>query len=127
MASANSRRAAATLRTRRRAHQVAARARRAPLTAARRVRTAPRSLTTHVIATGVAPSAVPGAVAALRTQAKKAGIQGRAARIRRTFSGRARHAVTVYRYTRAQVAEIVAGYKPRKPEYKAVRAALLAA
>ncbi|MBK3647918.1 hypothetical protein JHN46_45920, partial [Streptomyces sp. MBT33] len=37
-----------------------------------------------------------------------------------------RHAVTAYRYTRTQVAQIAAQYKPRKAEYKAVRAALIA-
>ncbi|MGW3628032.1 hypothetical protein [Streptomyces sp. NPDC000880] len=127
MASVTARRAAAVLRDRARATRSAARERRAVAIAAHRIRTGPRSLTTHVIATGTDRDNVSGAVAALRTQAKKAGIRGRAARIRRTFDGHARRVRTVYRYTAAQVAEIVANYKPRKPEYKAIRAALAAA
>ncbi|MFZ3557137.1 hypothetical protein [Streptomyces sp. BH055] len=118
--------AARILRDRARANRAATRARRAQTQAARRIRTAPRSLTTHIIATGAPMDVVSGAAAALRTQAKKAGVKGRAARIRRTLNGHARRTVTVYRYTAAQVAEIVAAYKPRKTEYKAVRAALLA-
>ncbi|WP_031102403.1 hypothetical protein [Streptomyces sp. NRRL S-146] len=124
--SANSRRAAAVIRNRARANRAEARARRAAATAARRVRTGPRSLATHVIATGAPLDVVAGATDALRTQARKAGIRGRAARIRRTLNGRARSAVTVYRYTAEQVAQIVANYKPRKAEYKAIRAALAA-
>ncbi|MFD7334871.1 hypothetical protein ACFV98_02560 [Streptomyces violascens] len=125
--SAASRRAAAIVRNRARANRTAARERRAALTAARRIRTGPRSLATHVIATGAARTVVSGAVAALRTQARKAGIRGTAARIRRTLNGRARRAVTVYRYTAEQVAQIVAHYKPRKAEYQAIRAMLAAA
>ncbi|MFG2986172.1 hypothetical protein ACGFYQ_33810 [Streptomyces sp. NPDC048258] len=128
MASAHSpRRAAVVLRDRIRASRAAARDRRAVATAARRVRTGPRSLATHVIATGATPDVISGAVAALRTQAKKAGIRGKATRIRRTRTGWMRHAVTAYRYTREQVAAIVANYKPRKAEYKAIRAALVTA
>ncbi|OEJ21044.1 hypothetical protein [Streptomyces subrutilus] len=127
MASVAARTALSVLRDRIRANRAAAREQRAAAIAARRIRTGPRSLTTHVIATGAAPDVIQGATNALRTQAKKAGIQGRAARIRRTFGGRMRHAVTVYRYTAEQVAAIVANYKPRKAEYKAIRAALLAA
>lgn len=129
MASASSRRAAALVRNRARAraNREAARARRAAATAARRIRTGPRSLVTHIIATGAPLDAVEGAADALRTQARKAGIRGRAARIRRTLNGRARRVVTVYRYTAEQVAQIVADYKPRKAEYKAIRTALAAA
>ncbi|MFI6686661.1 hypothetical protein [Streptomyces sp. NPDC050485] len=125
--SATSRRAAAVIRNRARANRAAARERRAAVIAARRIRTGPRSLATHVIATGAARAIVSGAVAALRTQAKKAGIRGTAARIRRTLNGRARRAVTVYRYTAEQVAQIVANYKPRKAEYQDIRTALAAA
>ncbi|MFG2141908.1 hypothetical protein [Streptomyces sp. NPDC048650] len=127
MASANSRRATAIVRNRARANREAARARRVATTAARRVRTGPRSLTTHVIATGAPLDVVSGATDALRIQARKAGIRGRAARIRRTLNGHARRVVTVYRYTAEQVAQIVANYKPRKAEYKVIRAALVAA
>ncbi|MFF9901311.1 hypothetical protein [Streptomyces longispororuber] len=124
MASAIARR---VLRARIRTNRAAATERRAAARAARRVRTGPRSLATHVIATGAAPATVKGVTAALRTAAKKAGIKGRRARIRRTIGGALNHAVTAYRYTREQVALIAEQYKPRKAEYKAVRAALIAA
>ncbi|MFD5856118.1 hypothetical protein [Streptomyces chartreusis] len=115
------------LRDRIRTNRAASRARRETAQAARRVRTGPRSLATHIIATGATRETVKGVVKALRTAAKNAGIKGRRARIRRTAQGFRRHAVTAYRYTRAQVAQIAAAYKPRKAEYKAVRAALIAA
>ncbi|MFK0279475.1 hypothetical protein ACIQVL_03240 [Streptomyces sp. NPDC090499] len=115
------------LRDRVRANRTASAARREVARAARRVRTTARSLATHVIATGADRETVKGVVKALRTAAKNAGIKGRRARIRRTAQGFKRHAVTAYRYTRAQVAQIAAAYKPRKAEYKTVRAALIAA
>ncbi|MGW2496191.1 hypothetical protein ACWCV2_17035 [Streptomyces pseudogriseolus] len=124
MASVTARR---VLRDRVRANRAAAAERRAVARAARRVRTGPRSLVTHVIATGADAATGKGVVAALRTAAKKAGVKGRRARIRRSFNGARNVVKTVYRYTRDQVAEIAAAYKPRKAEYKAVRAALLAA
>ncbi|QOV40225.1 hypothetical protein IM697_18560 [Streptomyces ferrugineus] len=126
MASARTRRAV-ELRNRVRANRAASAARREVARAARRVRTTARSLATHVIATGADRETVKGVVKALRTAAKNAGIKGRRARIRRTAQGFKKHAVTAYRYTRAQVAQIAAAYKPRKAEYKAVRAALIAA
>ncbi|MCX4976506.1 MULTISPECIES: hypothetical protein [unclassified Streptomyces] len=127
MASVSARRAAAKLRNLARANRAASAERRSIAQAARRVRTGPRSLVTHVLATGADRATVEGAADALRTVAKKKGVKGRRARIRRTFSGTKRHTITAYRYTRAQVAEIARQYKPRKPEYKAVRAVLLAA
>ena len=127
MASVTARRAATLLRDRARANRAASAARRAVGQAARRVRTGARSLVTHVIAIGANRETVKGVAKALHAAAKKAGIKGRAARIRRTFTGAKRRTVTVFRYTRAQVAEIAAQYKPRKPEYKAVRSALLGA
>lgn len=126
MASANARRAAAVLRDRTRTNRAASAARREVARAARRIRTTARSLATHVIATGADRETVKGVVKALRTAAKNAGIKGRPARIRRTAQGFKKHAVTAYRYTRAQVAQIAEKYKPRKAEYKTVRAALLA-
>ncbi|MEU5431125.1 hypothetical protein AB0H73_36730 [Streptomyces olivoreticuli] len=125
--STSSRRTAALLRDRTRTNRAESRVRRAASTAARRVRTGPRSLATHIIATGAPLDIVAGAADALRTQARKAGIRGQAARIRRTLNGRARRVVTVYRYTVEQVAQIVANYKPRKAEYKAIRATLATA
>ena len=127
MASANARRAAAVLRNRARANRAASAERRAAAHAARRVRSGARSLVTHVIATGADAATVKGVVKALRTAAKNAGVKGRRARIRRSFDGARNVVKTVYRYTREQVAQIAEHYKPRKAEYKAVRAALLAA
>ncbi|MFI9078730.1 hypothetical protein ACIGW8_20015 [Streptomyces sioyaensis] len=115
------------LRDRVRANRAASAERRAAAHAARRVRTGARSLTTHVIATGADSATVKGVVEALRTAAKNAGVKGRRARIRRSFDGARNVVKTVYRYTRAQVAQIAAQYKPRKAEYKGVRAALIAA
>ncbi|MFF4057654.1 hypothetical protein ACFYZ0_18095 [Streptomyces sp. NPDC001708] len=115
------------LRDRVRANRAASAQRRTVAQAARRVRTGARSLVTHIIATGADRKTVEGVADALRTVAKKKGIKGRRARIRRSFNGARNIVKTVYRYTRAQVAQIAAQYKPRKPEYKAVRAALIAA
>ncbi|MFJ7004199.1 hypothetical protein ACIQWY_29840 [Streptomyces albidoflavus] len=120
-------RRAQILRDRARSNRTASAARRAALHAARRVRTGPRSLVTHVIATGADAATIKGVAAALRNVASRNGIKGRRTRTRRTFGGALRHAVNAWRYTRAQVAQIAAAYKPRKAEYKAVRAALLAA
>ncbi|WP_328736610.1 hypothetical protein [Streptomyces bobili] len=124
MASVTARRA---LRDRVRANRAASAERRTVAQAARRVRTGARSLVTHVIATGADRKTVEGVADALRTVAKKKGVKGRRARIRRTFQGVKNHTLTVFRYTREQVARIAAQYKPRKAEYKAVRAALIAA
>jgi hypothetical protein len=127
MASVSARRAAAVLRSRARANRAATSERRSAAQAARRVRTGPRSLVTHVLALGVDRDTVKGASNALRKVAKEIGIRGRRARIRRTFDGVKNRVGNVYRYTRSQVAAIAAAYKPRKAEYKAVRAALIAA
>ncbi|MFF7169733.1 hypothetical protein [Streptomyces pseudovenezuelae] len=115
------------LRDRVRANRAASTQRRTVAQAARRVRTGARSLVTHIIATGADRKTVEGVADALRTVAKKKGVKGRRARIRRSFNGARNVVKTVYRYTRAQVAQIAAQYKPRKAEYKAVRAALIAA
>ncbi|MDX2554722.1 hypothetical protein [Streptomyces stelliscabiei] len=115
------------LRDRVRANRAASAQRRTVTQAARRVRTGARSLVTHIIATGADRKTVEGVADALRTVAKKKGVKGRRARIRRSFNGARNIVKTVYRYTRAQVAQIAAQYKPRKAEYKAVRAALIAA
>ena len=115
------------LRDRVRANRATSAQRRTGAQAARRVRTGARSLVTHIIATGADRKTVEGVADALRTIAKKKGVKGRRARIRRSFNGARNIVKTVYRYTRAQVAQIAAQYKPRKAEYKAVRAALIAA
>lgn len=129
MASANARRAARVLRDRTRTNRAAASARRSTAQAARRIRTGPRSLATHILATGTTPdtATIKAVSAGLRNAAKKAGIKGRRARISRSLTGPRNIVKTVYRYTRAQVAELAAAYKPRKAECVALRAALLAA
>ncbi|MEU6462206.1 hypothetical protein [Streptomyces sp. NPDC046976] len=130
MASARTRRHVAELRTRVRANRAASRTRRATARAARRIRTGARSLATHVIATGTDQATVKGIVKALQGVAKAArdnGLKGKRARIRRSINGTRNVVKTVYRYTREQVAQIAARYKPRKAEYKTVRAALIAA
>ncbi|MFE2184148.1 hypothetical protein [Streptomyces sp. NPDC059455] len=127
MASARTRHAASVLRARVRANRAASVERRAATQAARRIRTGARSLVTHVLATGADRETVKGAADALRKAAKKADVKGHRARIRRTFNGAKNTTVTVYRYTRDQVVQIAEAYKPRKAEYKVVRAALLAA
>ncbi|MFG2408827.1 hypothetical protein ACGFR8_31675 [Streptomyces brevispora] len=128
MASANARRAAAILRDRIRTNRAASAKRRSIAQAARRVRTGARSLATHIIATGThTDTAIKAVSAGLRTAAKNAGIKGRRARIRRSLTGTRNIVKTVFRYTRTEVAQLAAAYKPRKAEYKAVRAALLAA
>ncbi|AKN68704.1 hypothetical protein QR97_01790 [Streptomyces sp. PBH53] len=127
MASAKTRRAAAVLRDRARTNRAATRERRAALIAAHRIRKAPRSLVTHLIATGADRETVQGAANSLRRQARKTGITGRAVRLRRTQFGESRFPVVAKRYTRAEVAQIAADWKPRKPEYKALRPLLLAA
>ncbi|CAL9326726.1 hypothetical protein [Streptomyces sp. SudanB91_2054] len=117
------------LRDRARANRAAAAQRRAVARAARRVRTGARSIATHVIATGADAATVKGIVKALQTTANKAranGVKGKRARIRRSFNGARNVVKTVYRYTREQIAQIAAQYKPRKAEYKTVRAALIA-
>ncbi|MFB6629948.1 hypothetical protein ACFCWY_08640 [Streptomyces sp. NPDC056362] len=148
MASARTRRATATLRTRTRENRAATRSRRATARTVAEVRATAQplpirsrratartavkvrttwSLATHVIATGTATENIRGAARALNTVAKKLGIKGRRIRIRRSVDGFRARATTGYRYTRAQVAAIADAYKPRKAEYKVIRAALLAA
>ncbi|MGX1907690.1 hypothetical protein ACWIID_02320 [Streptomyces phaeochromogenes] len=127
MASAQARRNAAKIRDLVRAHRTARAEALTATRAARRVATGARSLATHVLATGANRETVKGIVKALRTAAKKAGVKGRRARIRRSFENVRKQIKTVFRYTREQVAQIAAKYAPRKDEYKVVRAALLAA
>lgn len=91
----------------------------------------PRSLTTVAIAAGVDRDTASGCASGLRSVAKRLGVTpATTARTRRTVcGGRSRQTHRVYRYTLAQVAALVAAYKPRKAEYKAaaVRIAAFAA
>lgn len=107
----------ATLRERSAATRLAASCRRRP-----------RSLATVAIAAGVDRDTATGTVNGLRTTAKRLGlVPAETATTRRTVAGgRARKTRTVSHYTVAQVARLVAAYKPRKPEYVAA-VALIAA
>jgi hypothetical protein len=91
----------------------------------------PRSLATIGIAAGVDRDTASGCANGLRSVAKRLGVAPAVtARTRRTVcGGRSRQTHCVYRYTLAQVAALVAAYKPRKAEYKAaaVRIAVFAA
>ncbi|MFJ1788348.1 hypothetical protein ACIOML_29090 [Streptomyces anulatus] len=81
----------------------------------------PRSLASHLIATGTDPVTAGGAANGLRSVAKRLGVTpARIARTRRTVNGgRSRKTRTVYRYTLAQLVLLVASYAPRKVEFKA--------
>lgn len=88
----------------------------------------PRSLATVAIASGVGKDVAAGVANGLRSVAKRLGVTPAAtARTRRTVAGgRAHQTRTVTRWTLAQVARLVAAYKPRKPEFAAA-VALIAA
>ncbi|MFI9170486.1 hypothetical protein [Streptomyces lincolnensis] len=88
----------------------------------------PRSLATVAVAAGVAKDTVTGVTNGLRSVAKRLGLAPAAtARTRRTVAGgRARRTRSVTRWTLAQVARLVAAYRPRKPEYVAATALIAA-
>ncbi|WP_234539405.1 hypothetical protein [Streptomyces shenzhenensis] len=88
----------------------------------------PRSLATVAVASGVAKDTVTGVANGLRTVAKRLGLTpAEQARTKRTVAGgRARKTRSVGHWTLAQVARLVAAYKPRKAEYVAA-VALIAA
>lgn len=88
----------------------------------------PRSLATVAIAAGVDRDTAAGTANGLRSVAKRLGLTpAEQARTRRTVAGgRARQTRTVSHYTVAQVARLVAAYRPRKTEY-VTAAALIAA
>lgn len=107
---ANRRTLRSTLRTRAAGNRLTASCRRRP-----------RSLATVAIAAGVTKDAAAGVANGLRSVAKRLGLAPAAtARTRRTVAGgRAHQTRTVTRWTLAQVARLVAAYKPRKPEFVA--------
>lgn len=84
----------------------------------------PRSLATVAIAAGVEKETAAGIASGLRSVAKRLGLTpAQTARTRRTVNGgRARKTRTVYRYTLAQVARLLAAYKPRKAAFVAAAA-----
>ncbi|MFF2385144.1 hypothetical protein [Streptomyces sp. NPDC058108] len=107
---ANRRTLRTTLRTRAAGNRLASSCRRRP-----------RSLATVALAAGVTKDAAAGVANGLRSVAKRIGLTPAAtARTRRTVAGgRARQTRSVTRWTLAQVARLVAAYRPRKVEYKA--------
>ncbi|MEV7387582.1 hypothetical protein [Streptomyces sp. NPDC091215] len=88
----------------------------------------PRSLATVAVASGVAKDTVTGVTNGLRTAAKRLGLApAEQARTKRTVAGgRGRKTRSVAHWTLAQVARLVAAYRPRKAEYVAA-VALIAA
>ncbi|HEY5834933.1 hypothetical protein [Streptomyces sp.] len=106
---ANARTARATLRQRTRTQRAASRI----------ARRGSASLTTHAMATGLAPTQARTVASSLRRNARKLGITGAPARV---HAGR--HMRTTTRFTPAQVAAIAAVYRPRKAVYQAAAARL---
>jgi hypothetical protein len=80
------------------------------------------------IAAGVDRDTASGCANGLRSVAKRLGVEpAQTASTRRTAcGGRARRTHRVYRYTLAQVAALVAAYRPRKAEYVAATARIAA-
>jgi hypothetical protein len=79
----------------------------------------PRSITTVALAAGVEKDTAAGIASGLRSVAKRIGLApAQAARTRRTVNGgRARKTRSVFRYTLAQVRQLLAAYKPRKAAF----------
>ncbi|MFE0683455.1 hypothetical protein ACFW17_21920 [Streptomyces sp. NPDC058961] len=117
----------ASLQARARAHRASARARRDTVRAVRRVQNGPRSLATHAIAAGLERTQAAGCASGLRAAARRLGIRGTAARIRRTSTGHTRRAVTVWRFSRDEVALMAQAYRPRRPDYQVAAARLAVA
>lgn len=86
-----------------------------------------RALATHVIAAGVQAADVAGVTNGLRSVAKRLGIAPvKTSRTRRTIAEAKGRMRKVGHYTAAQVARLVAAYKPKKPAYIAALALLAA-
>lgn len=83
------------------------------------VKRRPRSLATVALAAGVDRDTASGIASGLRSVAKRIGVTpAQTARTRRTVNGgRARKSRTVQRWTLAQVAWLIAAYKPRKAAF----------
>lgn len=115
-------------RTTRRVLRATLRRRAAATRLAASCRRRPRSLATVAIAAGVDRDTAAGAANGLRSVAKRLGLTpAESARTRRTVAGgRAHQTRTVSHYTVAQVARLVAAYRPRKAEY-VTAAALISA
>lgn len=115
-------------RTTRRALRATLRRRCAATRLAASCRRRPRSLATVAIAAGVEKTAASGVANGLRSVAARLDVvPAERTRTRRTVAGgRASQTRTVAHYTVAQVARLVAAYRPRKAEYVSA-AALIAA
>lgn len=92
------------------------------------VRRRPRSLATVAIAAGIEKDTAAGIASGLRSVAKRIGLTpALTARTRRTVNGgRARQTRTVYRWTLAQVRQLLAAYRPRKAAFVAAAATIAA-
>lgn len=79
----------------------------------------PRSITTVALAAGVDRNTASGIASGLRSVAKRLSVTpAETARTRRTVNGgRARKTRSVFRYTLAQVRQLLAAYKPRKAAF----------
>ncbi|GAA3082470.1 hypothetical protein GCM10017562_59970 [Streptomyces roseofulvus] len=89
--------------------------------AAARCARRPQTVVTHLIATGLAPKAARSAGGTLRKCADRIVTAGT---LGVSYAKRV-PARPCVRYTRAEIALAAAQYKPRKPEYKAARLALV--
>lgn len=87
---------------------------------ARRARTRPHSLTSHLISSGADPKTAATMAGSLHTVAKRLGLVPLKGRTERTASGSVKRERVVHRYSETQMALIMAAYKPRKVEYKMV-------
>jgi hypothetical protein len=88
----------------------------------------PHSIATHLIAAGVDRDTAAGAASGMRSVAKRIGITpAETGRTHRTVHGGRSHAThNVHRYTAEQVVTIASAYSPRKAEFKAAVAAVIA-
>ena len=84
------------------------------------------TVTSHALAAGVAAEDAAGIGNAIRSKAKKLGVCGHTAiMVRRTESG-SRPVKGAKRYSRTDVATLLAGYNPRAPKFVEAKAQMLA-
>lgn len=88
----------------------------------------PRSLATVAVASGVTKDVAAGVANGLRSVAKRLGLTpAEQARTKRTVQGgHTRKSRAVGHWTLAQIARLVAAYKPRKPEFVSATALIAA-
>lgn len=86
-----------------------------------------RSITTHVLAAGIDPETAEGVANALRSVAKRLGVQPvKVTRAHRTVKGKESRTKVSNHYTAAQVAFLASQYSPRKLAFKQAKLALAA-